>query len=266
MINLSRCLFLVLTWFFFSMTGAMNPLMSQSPDMVRIGEGGFVPLYGEVGEEVKVAEFYLDKYPVTNESFLDFVRDQEKWQRDKVIRLYADEAYLNHWTSPLDLGTAKPHAAVTNVSWFAAKAYCEWDGKRLPTLDEWEFVAMAGEDQADARSSEEYNQYILSWYETAKTYLLPVGSGMKNVHGVYDLHGIVWEWTYDFSSVLLSNESRQGGNTDNNLFCGSSSIGATDLMNYAAFMRYAFRSSMKARYSSRNLGFRCAKDIKDIEQ
>ena len=31
-------------------------------------------------------------------------------------------------------------------------------------------------------------------------------------------------------------------------------------MNYAAFMRYAFRGSLKANYSTRNLGFRCAKD------
>ncbi len=234
--------------------------------MVLIEGGSYLPLYGDVDNETHVDDFQMDRYPVTNAKYLDFVRDQEEWQKDKPVKLFADEAYLNHWASPLDLGQVKPEAAVTNVSWFAAKAYCAWEGKRLPTLDEWEYAAMAGENEMDARSSEEYNQYILSWYETARTYLNPVGSGMKNVHGVYDLHGLVWEWTYDFSSVLLSGESRQAGNSDSNLFCGSSTIGATDLMNYAAFMRYAFRSSMKARYSSRNLGFRCAKDINDNQQ
>lgn len=208
----------------------------------------------------------MDPYPVTNSEFLDFVREAEKWQKDKPIKLYADEAYLTHWAGPLDLGQAHPRAAVTNVSWFAAKAYCDWAGKRLPTLDEWEYAAMAGEDQVDARTEEEFNQYILSWYETPKTYLNPIGSGMKNIYDIHDLHGLVWEWTYDFSSVLLSSESRKGGNSDNNLFCGASTVGATDLMNYAAFMRYAFRSSMKARFTSRNLGFRCAESTNNLEQ
>ena len=34
---------------------------------------------------------------------------------------------------------------MTNISWFAAKEYCECQGKRLATLDEWEYVAMADE-------------------------------------------------------------------------------------------------------------------------
>jgi len=238
----------------------------QEANMTSIEGGDYLPLYGDVKNETHVGTFQLDIYPVTNHEFLDFVRDQEEWQKDKPIKLYTDEAYLNHWASPLDLGQARPDAAVTNVSWFAAKAYCAWKVKRLPTLDEWEYAAMAGEQNMDARTSEDYNQYILSWYETARTYLNPVGSGMKNVYGVFDLHGLVWEWTYDFSSVLLSSESRNGGNPDNNLFCGSSAIGATDLMNYAAFMRYAFRSSMKARYTSRNLGFRCAKNLNENQQ
>lgn len=239
---------------------------AQESSMVRVEGGEYLPLYGSLDEPVKVTPFYLDIYPVTNVQFLDFVREEDRWQKDRPIRLYADEAYLSHWSGPADLGNSHPQAAVTNVSWFAAKAYCEWAGKRLPSVDEWEFAAMAGEDQYDARTQEEYNQYILRWYESSKSFLNPIGTGMKNVYGIHDLHGLVWEWTYDFSSILLTNEFRKGGNADNNLFCGASSVGATDLMNYGAFMRYAFRSSLKARYTSRNLGFRCAKDINDLEQ
>ena len=76
------------------------------------------------------------------------------------------------------------------------------------------------------------------------------------------MHGLVWEWTSDFNSIFLSGESRKDKDTDNNLFCGSGSVNATDLMNYAAFMRYAFRGSLKAKYTTKNLGFRCAQDKK----
>ena len=87
------------------------------------------------------------------------------------------------------------------------------------------------------------------------------GKTNKNIWGVYDLHGLVWEWTLDFNSVLISGESRKDVDTDRDLFCAGGAVGAKDLMNYAAFMRYAFRGSIKANYSIQNLGFRCVKDI-----
>ena len=59
----------------------------------------------------------------------------------------------------------------------------------------------------------------------------------------------------DFTRLLKDKD------TDKDLFCGSGSVNATDLMNYAAFMRYAFRGSIKANYTTKNLGFRCAKNI-----
>ena len=63
-----------------------------------------------------------------------------------------------------------------------------------------------------------------------------------------------------FNSILLTGESRSDVTTDKNLFCGSGSLNASDLMNYAAFIRYAFRGSVKANYAVKNLGFRCVKD------
>ena len=126
-------------------------------------------------------------------------------------------------------------------------------------MDEWEYAAMADEKTRDAREKVSYNQNILRWYERPKRGNEIVGSTFKNVWGIYDLHGLIWEWTQDFNSVMIASESRSGGN-DTNLFCSAAAVGATDLMNYAAFMRYAYRSSIKGNNTGNNLGYRCAKD------
>lgn len=237
------------------------PVMGQSASMAKIRGGSFLPLYGVDSSLVRVNDFMLDVYPVTRAEYLEFLEQRREWTKSRVKGLYADESYLADWPGDLEPGsTLAGDAPITNVSWFAAKAYCDCQGKRLPTVDEWEYVAMADETRADARTLESYNQYILGWYETAQTFRNPVGSTFRNYWGVYDMHGLVWEWTSDFGSVLISGESRKDVDKDNDLFCGSAAVGATDLMDYAAFMRYAFRGSMKARYATRNLGFRCAKD------
>lgn len=232
----------------------------QSGSMVEIRGGGFIPLYGTM-TEVPVEDFKIDVYPVTNRQFLEFVKQNPRWRRSQVKKLFADENYLRDWKSDLSLGEQQlPDSPVTNVSWYAAKNYCECQGKRLPTVDQWEYVAMADKTQPDAREDESYNKFILGWYETPDTFRNRIGSTFKNYWGVYDLHGLVWEWTMDFNSVLITGESRQDSTGENNLFCGAAAIGATDLMNYAAFMRYAFRGSVKANYAIKNLGFRCVSD------
>ncbi len=233
-------------------------------EMVSIKGGDYIPLYGRDSLKVSISDFEIDVFPVTNQAYLDFVKKYPKWQRSQVKRLFADKNYLVNWVSDTLLNDNQSlKAPITNISWFAANDYCSCQGKRLPTVDEWEYVAMADEDIADARTKDSYNEYILGWYEKPKTFNNEIGSTFKNYWNVYDLHGLVWEWTLDFNSVLVSGESRKDVDTDTNLFCGSAAIGATDLMNYAAFMRYAIRGSLKAKYSMKNLGFRCVQDIKD---
>ena len=235
---------------------------SVTTEMALVKGGSYVPLYGQKQEEVIVNDLYMDVHPVTNAEFLDFVKKNEKWQKSKVKKLFADGNYLVKWQNDTLLNVdAKPNSPVTNVSLYAANAYCDCQGKRLATVDEWEYAAMADETIPDARKLESYNQIILDWYEKPKTYQKEVGTTFNNYYGVYDLHGLVWEWTSDFNSVLITGESRGDSAENNNLFCGSGSLNATDLMNYAAFIRYAFRGSVKANYSVQNLGFRCVKDI-----
>lgn len=236
-------------------------LHAQQQKMVAIEGGTYLPLYGSNGDLVQVNDFYLDAFPVTHGDFLKFVNNYPEWRKSQVKGLFADERYLQFWENDLQFPGNLETSPVVQVSWFAAKAYCDCQGKRLPTVDEWEYVAMASSTQKDAREDSLFTLSILSGYEKPKTYLLEVGNQPQNAWGIYDLHGLVWEWTQDFNAIILTGESRNNGNTDLGLFCASGALGANDLMNYAAFMRYAMRSSLKARYSLTNLGFRCASDV-----
>lgn len=58
------------------------------------------------------------------------------------------------------------------------------------------------------------------------------------------MHGVVWEWVYDFNGSLVSSDNRESGDAAAERYCGGAALGAIDIANYAAFMRYAFRSSL----------------------
>lgn len=231
--------------------------------LIAIEAGLYRPLYPGEGEpkELARAAFFLEETPVTNAQFLAFVRANPKWQRDRVSSLMADSNYLQHWDGNLVIPAQGADAPVTRVSWFAARAYAQWIGRRLPTLAEWESIGMSSVTAAYGREDPSYNQKILNWY-SRPTPPIPdaVGQQPANYFGVHDMHGLIWEWVEDFNSSLITGESRGDSGLDRNLFCGSASVGVADPSDYAAFMRFAFRSSLEARFTVNNLGFRCAAD------
>ncbi len=232
--------------------------------MVRIPDGVFRPLFTATNDlkEVPVKAFYLDVLPVTVGDYLEFVRANPRWQRSKVKRLFADESYLKNWAGDVEPGTNAPlNVPVTHVSWFAAKAYADWKGKRLPTVAEWEYAASAGFSRADGENDPAFKAKVLEWYGSPNPPQLPPVGGRTNFFGVQNLHGLVWEWTADFNTAMVSGDARNDSVVDRQLFCGGGSQGAKDTGNFPAFMRYGFRSSLKADYCVHNLGFRCAKDL-----
>lgn len=236
---------------------------SVPPGMAVIPAGVFKPLFRGENElkEITVKPFLLDILPVTNQDFLEFVRANPKWRRSQVKRLFADESYLKHWSEDLAFNHALTNVPVTWVSWFAAKSYAQWKGKRLPTMAEWEYAAAASPTRPDGENDAAFQQETLRWYATPAPDKLPeVGAGRANVYGVRDLHGLVWEWVSDFNSAMVTGDARGDTGLERQLFCGAGAQGASDRANYAAFMRYGFRSSLKAGYAVHNLGFRCAKD------
>ena len=100
-------------------------------------------------DAVTVKTFRLDITPVTNAQFAEFVGKHPEWRRDHVARLFADQEYLAHWPQAEHADEASPDQPVTHVSWFAAGAYCEAQGKRLPMWYEWEYVAAASETEKE---------------------------------------------------------------------------------------------------------------------
>lgn len=235
-----------------------NPLPTE---LITIPAGLYFPLYpGKDGpKQIAMPAFSLEVTTVTNAQFLVFVQANPQWQRSQVPAVFADKNYLAHWSSNTSLEDSIANAPVTHVSWFAARAYARWIGRRLPTLAEWEHVAAASETNPLGRDEPGYTARILEWYSKPTPARLPsVGRGVANVYGVQDLHGLVWEWVEDFNSALVTGESRGDSGLDRNLFCGSSSINAADPSDYAAYMRFATRSSLRATYSIANVGFRCA--------
>ena len=234
-------------------------------DMVLIPAGSYTPLLRgkDEPERVPVAAFRLDVRPVTNAEFLAFVCANPKWQRSRVSPLFADPGYLGDWAGDLEPGPRAPAASpVVRVSWFAARAYAAWAGKRLPTTAEWERAAFAGFTTDNGADDPAWRAAVLAWFTVPTPSPLPAaGMGRPNFFGVRDLHGLVWEWVSDFNTALVTGESRADTGLERDLFCGAGSVGARDLTNYPAFMRAGFRSSLRANYAVPNLGFRCAQSL-----
>lgn len=240
--------------------------LAASPAPARIPAGPYRPFFVEVSSgtdagvpapppAVEVPAFRLDTRPVTQAEFLEFVRAKPEWRRSRVPAVFADKGYLGSWEDDLVLAKATGRQPVTEVSWFAANAYCRWKGAKLPTTAQWERAA--AEEGAGAKA---VNAEILEWYSRPTVAARrAAGSGAANRYGVRDLHGLVWEWVLDFNEALVGSDARDVQGKEVKLFCGGGSAQAADPADYAAFMRFAFRGSLRASYTVRNLGFRCAR-------
>lgn len=232
---------------------------------VLSGNPGFhtaVPLMPET-ETVPIAAFAIDPTPVTNKAYLDFVMEHPQWRRNNRSSLFADSGYLRHWRDDTSLGNqVLPQQPVTQVSWFAARAYCQARGGRLPSWHEWEYAAAADESRPDARTDPAWRQRILAWYSVPSGQPLPeVARDPANVWGVYDLNGVLWEWVEDFNGILVSADNREQGGADKILFCGAGALSLEQKENYAVLMRVAILSSLQGKSTTQNLGFRCVYDI-----
>ena len=197
--------------------------LATSTEMVTIpagrypvGSDGHEPYDNEhPRHEVDLAAYEIDRFPVTNGAFQEFIADrgyerEELWSRDGwewrfVFGVESPEYW--RWERPCWLTSryghvtpVDPRLPVSHVSYFEAEAFATWAGKRLPTEHEWEVAAAwdpaAGRsrrypwgDEAYAPGHANLDQRLLGQ--------APVGAYPRGASalGCEQMLGDVWEWT-----------------------------------------------------------------------
>ena len=146
----------------------------------------FIP-YPDVNITTKVDSFLIDKYPVTNSQFYDFLTNTGYRPADT-------SGFLRHWQS----GTfrqGQDKYPVVNVSYEDIEAYARWAGKRLPTQAEWQLAAQG----TDNRKWPWGNDFHGTLCNNAFDKPTPVDAFPKgqSPYGVVDMVGNVWQMTDD---------------------------------------------------------------------
>jgi len=199
---------------------------------------------------VTLAPFEIDQYEITNTAFRRF-SDETNYTTTAEERGYSwdiTRCRQCSWQTPRPNRNAFDHLddPVVHVSWTDARAYCEWAGSRLPSEDEWEYVARGTKRRAFPWG-DEWDSTRLRDVNANSIGLEPVGSHPSGAtpDGILDLAGSVWEWT-----------STTSGTDERRIFKGGS---WTDRI--PAYFRSAAFSDDVPDYSSISLGFRCARDL-----
>ena len=114
-----------------------------------------------------------------------------------------------------DKPAARPSDPVTQIAFEDALAYAEWAGGRLPTEAEWEFAALAGEDNQafGPKARENANTWqgpfpVANTGEDGFSTVAPVACYDPNAFGVHDMLGNVWEWTADWYAPAQAEATR----------------------------------------------------------
>lgn len=157
---------------------------------------------------------------------------------------------------------------MVQVTWFGARAYCEYYGWRLPTEVEWEKAAR-GTDNRPYPWGDEIERNNANFYSSKDLYekitgklgdTTPVGfyngktyDGYETLdspspYGLYDMAGNVWQWTGDVYEEQHYRYMRGGSK-----------------MEYEYWLRVWARNNAAPEYFSPNVGFRCARDITTAE-
>jgi len=159
-------------------------------------------------EEVSMQAFAMDRYPVTNREYQQFLKASGYQPADTTN-------FLKHWINK-QIPTGQDNFPVIYVSFEDAKAYATWAGKRLPTELEWQYAAQTSQCNEWPWNQVKPVTRKETWVTETLTVkniegidarhanlgdgnLYPVGKYKKGVNpfGLYDLVGCVWQLTND---------------------------------------------------------------------
>jgi len=193
-----------------------HDMVSVPAGRYPIGTDAHAPYDNEHGRhEVELAAFAIDRFPVTNGQYLEFLADggyrrEELWSEDGrewrwTFGIEAPEYWTcqdGQWRTvryghvlPVD-----PRLPVAHVSYFEAEAYARWAGRRLPSETEWEVAASWDPATGRARRHPWGDEKPAAEHANLDQRLLtaaPVGAypAGASALGCEQMLGDVWEWT-----------------------------------------------------------------------
>lgn len=246
--------------------GIGTTMISDKDGMVLqfVPEGNFLmgsDLSGNPLLTVFLGAFWVDETEITNSMYSNFLNEKGNQVEEGVNWL---KTQFSGTGIQENNGTWEPvpgleSLPVVNVTWYGAKKYCEWSGRRLATSAEWEKSARGTEGQkypwGFQSPTSEYGVFGTDSPSSVGTH--PKGA---SPYGAQDLFGNVWEWVSDWSGSFDSNSSNIinpiGPKT------GEYKIIRGGSWDWAALPSSNVHSYLPTLdYSSNNIGFRCAKDL-----
>lgn len=246
--------------------GAMFRMGTDESELEFIAEnmglGSVRPLLSEVpSHDAVVADFFIDRFTVTNQDFQEFVTAEPTGSKENLGAEFHNGRYLEHWNNGEPDDDVLNHP-VTFITWHSAVAFCAWQDKRLPTETEFEWAAQNATAPTEFPWGDDMpRDDLVNWGSDGIDTTVAVGSYPPNSRGLYDMSGNVWQflsdpWLGSYQQVLDGSADVVGaiGDPDIRRVVRGGSFGAS-----AANLRVRYRDSHRPYEAREMVGFRCAR-------